>query len=80
MSSVPTSALYLPSAHTLLLPCPTDINLGSVFKVIGNFTQATSLDERIRLTLGIQRWPRTEILGRTVNQDPSRDSGMGLFK
>jgi hypothetical protein len=38
-------------------------------EIMSNFTQAASLDERMRLNLEIQRWPRTGIPGRATNQD-----------
>ena len=38
-------------------------------EIMGNFTRATSPDERMRLTLGVRRWPRTGIPERAANQD-----------
>jgi hypothetical protein len=66
MCSVITPVL---PAHPLL-PLPNRYGLRErTIGVMVNFTRVASPDERIRLTLGMQRWPRTEILGRTVNQD-----------
>jgi hypothetical protein len=36
-------------------------------EVLGNFARTASPDERMRVMLGIQRWPRIGIPGRTAN-------------
>jgi hypothetical protein len=69
-SSVATPILYLLPAHTRLFPLPNRYGPREhPLEVMGNFTWAASPDERMRLTLGIQRWPRTGIPGRAANQD-----------
>jgi hypothetical protein len=70
MSSVTPSVLYLLPAPTPLLPLPNRYGPRKrPLEVMGNFTRLASPDERMRLTLGVQRWLRTGIPGRAANQD-----------
>jgi hypothetical protein len=71
MSSVTPPVLYLLPAHTPLLLLPNQYGPRKrPLEAIGNFARAVSLDERMRLTSRIQRWPRTGIIKRAANKNP----------